>query len=351
VRKSNFILILKTDAIGDYLLFRPYIETLSKNFPKHKLLLCGNESWKEIAFKLDKAYISKFIWLKKESTNSNPTILNWTKCAIELSNYNFDFAIYPVFSRESLCGDEIMKIVSAKKKISFFGNSVNQNIQSLFKHNAIYDKLITTTKAHDLYKNLEFIEHLTGEKLDISKVEFNLFQQINERTKSIVICPGASKSNKIWPIKNWVKLIEEITENFSYDLYIIGGIDSMSFKDEISKKMVSTKIINLIGKTSLMEVIELIAKSHCIITNDSMTVHIGIQTFTPTFCIFKGNHYGRFLPYPNSEFLTLCYPDYLSSLEHEERVRLYHDNEGLNIDLIEYDSVMSRINTFLHEKN
>ena len=45
------LLIIKTDAIGDYILFRNFLSevrnlSLYKNY---KIILCGNELWKDIA--------------------------------------------------------------------------------------------------------------------------------------------------------------------------------------------------------------------------------------------------------------------------------------------------------------
>jgi hypothetical protein len=60
---SKELLIVKTDAIGDYILFRnllPYIRN-SKRFQGYKIVLLGNVIWKDLAEFYDKDFVDEFI--------------------------------------------------------------------------------------------------------------------------------------------------------------------------------------------------------------------------------------------------------------------------------------------------
>ena len=70
--KANTLLIVKLDAIGDYLLFRNFLEDIrkSKKFANYHITLCGNIIWEELAETFDKSFVDEFIWIdKKKLTN------------------------------------------------------------------------------------------------------------------------------------------------------------------------------------------------------------------------------------------------------------------------------------------
>ena len=67
---------------------------------------------------------------------------------------------------------------------------------------------------------------------------------------------------------------------------------------KIKKNISNKKLIDITGKTSLLEFIELIRLSKLVIANDSASVHIANAVETKSICISDGNNFGRFVPYP-----------------------------------------------------
>src|SRR6185295_16195827 len=63
--KKNTLLVVRIDSIGDYILFRNFIQELknSEKFRNYKITLCGNTWWKDLAEKLDADYIDAFMWV------------------------------------------------------------------------------------------------------------------------------------------------------------------------------------------------------------------------------------------------------------------------------------------------
>ena len=61
------ILLVRIDAIGDYIIFRNFIEILKKDikYKSYKITLLGNNTWKNIAEEFDHEYIDEFIWIDK----------------------------------------------------------------------------------------------------------------------------------------------------------------------------------------------------------------------------------------------------------------------------------------------
>ena len=57
------IVLFRHDGIGDYVLFRNFIEVFKKSlkFVDYKITLLGNSAWKDLAEFLDKDFIDEFI--------------------------------------------------------------------------------------------------------------------------------------------------------------------------------------------------------------------------------------------------------------------------------------------------
>lgn len=343
--KSNTILILKTDAIGDYLIFRPYLSYIRSIYPKTKLILVGNVIWKDLAEQLDSKEIDEFYWINKKNDlfNLDQETIN---LFLNITQKRYLKAIYPVYSRENIFGDFIMSFISAKEKATYMGDEINN--PKLQEYNSLYTKCITVKAIHDQSKHKEFFEILTNKKIEETFLKFSLDVK-NKREQVITISPGSSQFHKMWSFENWLNVIDYILIHYPmYELLIIGDNESSVFSEKVEKKYNGNKSIsNLINKTTLMEVIALIAKSKVLLTVDSMAVHIGYQTSTPTICLYKGNHYGRFLPYSNYPKMKMCIPSELNNIEDVKRIILFYKNEGLNIELITVENLISNFNQMM----
>ena len=71
--KQKSLLLVRLDAIGDYILFRNFIESLKKNqkYNNYKITLLGNNVWKNLSKELDYEYVDNFIWLDRNKFNKN----------------------------------------------------------------------------------------------------------------------------------------------------------------------------------------------------------------------------------------------------------------------------------------
>jgi ADP-heptose:LPS heptosyltransferase len=56
-------------------------------------------------------------------------------------------------------------------------------------------------------------------------------------------------------------------------------------------------VLNLAGKTTLIDLAELIRAAKLLIGNESGAVHLAAAVGTPSVSIVGGGHYGRFIPY------------------------------------------------------
>ena len=81
---------------------------------------------------------------------------------------------------------------------------------------------------------------------------------------------------------------------------ILGGFHEISLGQQLEKRLIEYSPINLVDKTTLTELIEIIRLARILISNDTSAIHIAAGVDTQSVCILGGGHYGRFLPYPDS---------------------------------------------------
>ena len=89
------LIIFRHDGIGDYVLFRNFLEVLKKSprFAGYKITLLGNAAWKELAEFLDKDHIDEFIWLDKKSFTVD--FFYRYKKFKEITAVKYDILIFP----------------------------------------------------------------------------------------------------------------------------------------------------------------------------------------------------------------------------------------------------------------
>lgn len=140
--------------------------------------------------------------------------------------------------------------------------------------------------------------------LDLPTYLFNLLPQ-NSRP-AIALVPGGAKNllheDKVrrWSIENYVQLSQKLLAQ-GYNVIITGGISDLKLSTHFSH----LNVINVIGKTTLLELIALYQHCYVIVTHDTGTLHLAKLTNTHIIALF-----GPTMPFekidvsdPNTHFL------------------------------------------------
>lgn len=345
---QKVILIVKTDAIGDYLLFRSLLEDISNEFrPKgYQVYLLGNALWKELAEELDGSFIDRFFWLKKGEFNQPLADQYRIGVVQQLNATVYDSILYPNLSREKLAGDWIVKNIPAKNKIGFKGDLQNQQKLTWEEGNKAYNLLIEpkTGTRFEFDRNREIVSVLLGKEPAIHKPKITHQTQNSPSGKYAVLFPGASTPLKQWPVEHFTDMAQWLHATFGFRIVVAGGPEDQSLGDRIFRAH-SAFVENMAGKTTLLELINLIGRSALLVTNDTAAVHIGAHLGVPTTCIFKGNHYGRFLPYPEKDFpnVSVCTPHELNGLSFNELTKRYGETYGEDIEKVDPEVVKEMV--------
>ena len=92
---SRRILLVRLDGIGDYILFRNFIQSCkeSRKFRGMKIDLLGNIRWKELSEVLDARCVDRFYWINPASQFARKGI------QFRLNAQKYSFIIHPTCSR------------------------------------------------------------------------------------------------------------------------------------------------------------------------------------------------------------------------------------------------------------
>ncbi|NLK62641.1 MAG: lipopolysaccharide heptosyltransferase II [Fusobacteria bacterium] len=270
------ILIIHTAFIGDIILSTPFIKKIKSTYKDAKIDYLTTPLGAEIL--KNNPLLDKIIVYDKK--NKDRGIIGFFRVVNKLrkEKYNTTYILHR-YLRSTLIG--------------FFSNIKNRVGYNLATGKILLNKKVIYNKdAHEVDRILAFVDNalFTEKKIElypgITEVDsideiFNK-NQILKSNKIVVIAPGSKWKTKMWPIERYNELIKSITEHQKETkIIVIGG------KDEEKLDIVKHKnIINLVGKTSLLETAEIIKRSDVIVTNDSSPIHIASAFDTYIIAIF-----------------------------------------------------------------
>jgi len=291
------VLIIKTDAIGDYVLFRNFIEIVKKSaaFKDYEVDLLGNGLWRDIALKYDGEFINEFFFVNAESLYDSP--LKTFKLGWRLFAKNYQTVLQPTYAR-TFIGDGLAALTAAKQIIGFESDTERINPKYKAKTDKFYTQKLPLPAniRFEFYKSQFFFENILNEKLSISGPTIDIE---DNKKGGIVIFRGAGVAKRSWEADKFVALIKLIIGETSQPIYLVGGPGETETGNYLTENLPAGTVQNLTGKTTLIQLIELIGGSALVIGNETSAIHIAAATKTPSVCILGGGHFGRFTPYPN----------------------------------------------------
>lgn len=321
--QSNTLLLVRLDAIGDYVLFRNFIEILKKSnkYKKYKITLCGNIAWKDLAENYDKSFFDNFIWIDRRKFIRNP-IYRFKRLRY-ISQYGFKVAIQPMYSREFYYGDTIIKASGAKERIGSEGDLSNITNQQKVISNKYYTVLVPVKKENifEFYRNKEFFKYILEEKIKLNRPNFKINK---EEFKTpiykpyIVIFPGAGSKDRRWQSYKFAEVADYVYKRYKYNIIIAGSKTDKILAEDIKNKSENLNIVDLTGRITLTQLVQIIKDTNILISNETCAVHIAAAVGAKAVCISKGFHFGRFDPYPKEIFnkIIYVYPDVIQKKIH-----------------------------------
>lgn len=347
------LLLVRLDAIGDYILFRNFIKEVkrSSKYKNYKITLCGNILWRELAETFDEQEIDNYIWIDRNKHSKN--FLYRYKIFKTIYSKGFEIAVCPTYSREILYDDLIIKASFASERV---GSEGALEKHAYWKRKLLTDTVYTTlleTSTENIFeftRNKLFFEKLLGTELTFQKPYLSIDSSnlaFDLPDKYIVLFPGAGIKFRRWDIKNFLEIASFIINEYSLPIVLAGSDNDGKLTSEIMNEIDNKFIYDLTGKTTLVQLTALLSNSELLISNETGAVHIAVALNKNVICISNGNHLGRFNPYPKEIFDKAYYIYPLEISNKSLYNETYRFNSELDINSIKVEDVKKAIKEIL----
>ena len=315
------LLIVRTDDIGDYILFRPAFEAIrnSNRFSDWKITVIGNGVWKDLAVNMDDRNVDQWIWLDKKSWFNDVDYRN--SFLLKIRDLSPSCIWIPARTRHFFLEDTISLAFPGIRKITS-GNDFSSyptGLEQQVLQRLNYTVLSPKDKAvHEWAFNSEVCGLMIADS-DSARESFEkpLINKLKSALQKpfpnyIVLFPGASAGSKRWPPHHFAQFVKQIRGKSGIPILIAGSEGDSVFANEIIKlggTQNEGSLLNYCGKTTLIELMDLIRMSDFLISNDTSAAHMAASMGVSVFALANGNKFGRFFPYsPEFKNVSAFYP-------------------------------------------
>jgi ADP-heptose:LPS heptosyltransferase len=305
-KSAKRLLLIKTDAIGDYILFRNFIEItkLSEKYRDYQIDLLGNQLWQDVALQYDGRYLNKTYFIRPNSFYEAP--LKTFKLGWQLFRNNYEVVLQPTYTRV-LITDGLAALTAGKQIIGYQSDTEGITARYKNKTDKFYTQLLPLPDGgyFEFYRNRCFFETVLSSTLSIKQPSISTS---NNSRNGIAILPGAGAFKRGWEKEKFLELITRLCRQTAQPIYLLGGPGEVENGKYLMQNLPVGSIEDRINKTSLPQLIELIGSSALLISNETGATHMAVATQTPSVCILGGGHFERFAPYPDDDttFKPVC---------------------------------------------
>ena len=272
------VLIIKLSSLGDVIFNVPLANVLKQNGYEVSWLV-GEKGFDIVN---DNPCVDKIFFAPIEKWKKSKNIFKNLKEACELLRQlrreNFDICLDTQMRLKSLfftrfCNAKRRIISKDAKEFSKFG--ANEIIPSIRDEN---NSIVKNYLKYAQYLGLD-VDNITvtlpqASKEVIQKVD-ELLQDVDRTKPLVVIAPATTWIGKHWDKNNWKVLISELEKE--YTLIFTGTKNDNDLINYIG----GDKHLNIAGKTSLKELIEVLRRADMVISLDSGTTHLAWATQNP----------------------------------------------------------------------
>lgn len=276
------ILIINVNWLGDVIFSTPFIRAIREAYPDSYIACMAVPRCKEILEANSR--INELILFDEDGREKS--LVGKVRFASKLKKDKFDtaFILHRSFTKAliaCLAGIKERVGYDTKRRGVLLTKKLKNPDRELHKVE-YFLKLAEAVGADISRKNYEFFINDTDRKKADSLLEsFG----INANNRFVVLNPGGNWDPKRWPVENFSKLGDMLTERYGVKMVISGQDKDAKLAEAISKKMKHAPV-SICGKTKIRELAAILEKARLVVSGDSGPMHIAVSVGTNTIAIF-----------------------------------------------------------------
>lgn len=294
------ILLIRLSSIGDIVLTTPLIRTIKKLYPDSEISLIVKKEYQEL-FKynvengtliilLNYINTEKFDIIFDLHNNIKSNLIKFFSNAELKITYNKDILERRLLVFNSFIRRKLIKIspINPPRSLRYLGTESGATTLKIMKYDDL--KNIVHTIDRYFYAAKDILgDHNISHKLEIeiSDKEKDFSSKLLQENDILIgFNPGGKNLTKRWPAEKYIELGKKIIEDLKAKIIIFGDKNDDEVAEDIKKNIGDKNVINVAGKTNLLELSSLINKCKLFITGDTGPMHIANAFDVPVIAIF-----------------------------------------------------------------
>ena len=292
--------ILRLSAVGDICHTLPIVRTLQLVWPDTKL------TW--IIGKLEHTLVSDIPGIEFIIFDKAKGLQAYRELHHHMKGCHFDVLLHMQMSlRASLAS----LFIPATIRLGFDKQRAN-DLQWLFTN----ARIAHTPNQHVMESFFGFLEALGIQEkrlvwnIPIPTTTFAEVKNLLPPQSFMVISPCSSMQYRNWHVEGYADVIDYAAEKYQLPSVLTGG--PATIEDEYGEKILQHckhKPINLIGKTSLKQLLAILQQAKVLVAPDSGPAHMATAVGTPVIGLYAATNPDRARPYLHPELVVNRYPE------------------------------------------
>ncbi len=269
--KQRRLLLITLSNIGDLVMTTPVLEALHLSYPQHLIDIVADSRSSELIKPCP--YLGRLIHKDKQSGLSGIWSLVRT-----LRKFRYDVAV--------------------DLRTSFLTALIRCGQHGIKRSG-------TSIGTHAVQHHFTALAGILGPNFDIPPQRLWVDQRAAEKAsellrdipngRRLIVAPGANWPGKIWPVDCYEALIEQLRSDFD-GVIVVGSNDDRDLSQRLQASC-ALPIVNLAGRTTLLEVTACMSGAHAFVGNDSGLGHIAAALNVPTLTVFGPGRPERYRPW------------------------------------------------------
>ncbi len=290
------------DGIGDMVLFRTSLDHYAEVFgvDKSDITVIGCTSWGSIADAVFEGYRVRVI--DEHMFARHPfyrfRISLWVRALAP------EVVVSDSYFRRALMADSLVWVAGAPRTVVSLPY-VNEPTRAEFTYYLGQVTTVVNTGAyptHEVVRHYRFLSAMAGREIPPEPPRIawrDRVPAVAEAGAYVVLNPGSNEPGRRWPLDGYLDIAERLLGQ-GFRVVFVGTTTEASDVPRLSQFARKDGVVDLVGKTSVAELLDVMKHAAGVVTNDSGPAHLSIALGTPTVVIVGGGHFGGFFPYPES---------------------------------------------------
>lgn len=328
--RAGQVCVIRTDGIGDAILFEPALRSLAERFCDKQIDLWAPEPVCE----LFAAYggVARRTAILRGAKSGNIAYfrsLRWrARLGYLLGRTSFDLAVYPAHSPEPM-GNWLLASINAREKWLNPGDTENQfdwqrrlaassatrvlQPPSAGAHELLANASLASQWEEDVAGHWPLVEIDDATKQSAAALVRQWWTRAsNENATQLVgVMPASAMAVKGYSAESWRKVIADLSRRHRALCVLLGGPSDGAAIAELSSLLRDVPHARLPIGTGLLTVAAILPRLDALLSVDTGLAHLAIAQDVPTVVLRTGGHPGRFFPWPvptRSEILSKPMP-------------------------------------------